>query len=99
MPAAIDIAGQRDVRPDDCANQRCDCIVNHDGLRLGMGGLAVPFVGMLADRIGIERTLTVMAFMPLIAALFAAPLPAAKLGRTAARASDIGTAEGMDVAR
>jgi hypothetical protein len=42
-----------------------------------------------------------MAFMPLIAAVFAAPLPAAKLGHTPARASDVATAEttGMDVAR
>jgi MFS transporter, FSR family, fosmidomycin resistance protein len=71
------------------------------GFGWGMGGLAVPFVGMLADRIGIERTLTAMAFMPLIGAVFAAPLPAAKLGHTPARASDVGTAEttGMDVAR
>ena len=69
------------------------------GFGWGMGGLAVPFVGMLADRIGIERTLTAMAFMPLIAAVFAAPLPATKLGHTPARASGVGTAEGMDVAR
>jgi MFS transporter, FSR family, fosmidomycin resistance protein len=71
------------------------------GFGWGMGGLAVPFVGMLADRIGIERTLTVMAFTPLLAAVFAAPLPAGKLGHTLARASDVGTAEttGMDVAR
>ena len=71
------------------------------GFGWGMGGLAVPFVGMLADRIGIERTLTVMAFTPLLAAVFAAPLPAGKLERTVARASDVGTAEttGIDVAR
>jgi MFS transporter, FSR family, fosmidomycin resistance protein len=71
------------------------------GFGWGMGGLAVPFVGMLADRMGIERTLTVMAFTPLLAAVFAAPLPAGKLEHTFARASDVGTAEttGMDVAR
>ncbi|HEY5619534.1 MAG TPA: MFS transporter [Vicinamibacterales bacterium] len=71
------------------------------GFAWGMGGVAVPFVGMLADRIGIERTLSVMAFMPLVAAVFAAPLPAGKLGRTLARASDVGPPEttGMDVAR
>ena len=27
------------------------------GFAWGMGGFSVPFVGMLADRIGIERTL------------------------------------------
>jgi FSR family fosmidomycin resistance protein-like MFS transporter len=71
------------------------------GFGWGMGGIAVPFVGMLADRIGIERALSVMAFMPLAAAAFAVPLPTGKLGRTLARTSDVGTAEttGMDVAR
>ena len=70
------------------------------GFAWGMGGVAVPFVGMLADRIGIERTLTVMAFTPLVAAAFALPLPTGKLERTPPRAS-VGTAEttGMDVAR
>jgi len=71
------------------------------GFAWGMGGVAVPFVGMLADRIGIERTLTLMAFTPLVAAVFAVPLPTGKLERTPARASEAGTAEstGMDVAR
>ena len=71
------------------------------GFAWGMGGIAVPFVGLLADRIGIERTLTVMAFMPLFAALCAIPLPTGKFGHTVARAADVGTAEttGMDVAR
>jgi FSR family fosmidomycin resistance protein-like MFS transporter len=71
------------------------------GFAWGMGGLAVPFVGMLADRIGIERSLTVMAFTPLVAALFAAPLPTGKLGHITPRASDVGAAEtaGTDVAR
>ena len=34
---------------------------------------------MLADRIGIERTLMLMAFMPLVAAALALPLPRAQL--------------------
>jgi FSR family fosmidomycin resistance protein-like MFS transporter len=46
------------------------------GFAWGTGGLSVPFVGMLADSIGIARALTVMAFMPLAAALCAWPLPA-----------------------
>ena len=45
------------------------------GFAWGMGGLIVPFVGMLADRIGIERTLMVMSVMPIVAALLAWPLP------------------------
>ena len=46
------------------------------GFAWGMGGLTVPFVGMLADRIGIERTLMVMSAVPLLAAALAWPLPA-----------------------
>jgi nitrate/nitrite transporter NarK len=59
----------------------------------------VPFVGMLADRIGIERTLVVMAFVPLAAAALALPLPAGKHAHAAARAADV-TSEptGTDVA-
>ncbi|OFW35426.1 MAG: hypothetical protein A3F70_16115 [Acidobacteria bacterium RIFCSPLOWO2_12_FULL_67_14] len=70
------------------------------GFAWGTGGLSVPFVGMLADRIGIERTLIVMAFTPLAAAAFAAPLPGGQLGRTPPRASDVGHIEttGTDVA-
>jgi MFS transporter, FSR family, fosmidomycin resistance protein len=63
------------------------------GFAWGTGGLIVPFVGMLADRIGIERTLTVMAFMPLAAAALALPLPSAKPPHVVARASDVATAE------
>jgi FSR family fosmidomycin resistance protein-like MFS transporter len=70
------------------------------GFAWGVGGLIVPFVGMLADRIGIERTLTIMAFMPLAAAALALPLPSANPPHVAARASDVATAEsaGTDVA-
>jgi MFS transporter, FSR family, fosmidomycin resistance protein len=46
------------------------------GFAWGTGGLSVPFVGMIADRAGIEPTLAGLAFMPLIAALLAIPLPA-----------------------
>jgi MFS transporter, FSR family, fosmidomycin resistance protein len=71
------------------------------GFAWGMGGFAVPFVGMLADRFGIERTLVGMAFMPLVAALFAAPLPGGTFGHAPARAAAVGTVEtaGTDVAR
>jgi len=46
------------------------------GFAWGTGGISVPFVGMLADRIGIEHTLVAMAFLPLLAAACAIPLPA-----------------------
>ena len=70
------------------------------GFAWGTGGLVVPFVGMLADTIGIERTLTAMAFMPIAAAALALPLPSAQPPHVVARASDVATAEsaGTDVA-
>jgi FSR family fosmidomycin resistance protein-like MFS transporter len=48
------------------------------GFAWGTGGLSVPFVGMVADRIGIERTLVMLSFVPLVAALIAVPLPGGK---------------------
>ena len=45
------------------------------GFAWGMGGVTVPFVGMLADRIGIQRMLETMAYLPLLAAALALPLP------------------------
>ncbi len=59
------------------------------GFAWGTGGLSVPFVGMLADRIGIESALVVMAFMPLVAALLAVPLPSGKHAGAPARASEL----------
>jgi FSR family fosmidomycin resistance protein-like MFS transporter len=59
------------------------------GFAWGTGGLSVPFVGMLADRIGIEGALVAMAFMPLAAALLALPLPSGKHAAAPARASEL----------
>ena len=70
------------------------------GFGWGSAGLSVPFVGLLADRIGIEHALMAMAFMPLGAAMLAVPLPSGKLVHVGARASDVAAAEtsGTDVA-
>jgi FSR family fosmidomycin resistance protein-like MFS transporter len=46
------------------------------GFGWGTGGLSVPFVGMIADRVGIEPTLSGLALVPLLAAACALPLPA-----------------------
>jgi FSR family fosmidomycin resistance protein-like MFS transporter len=46
------------------------------GFAWGTGGLSVPFVGMIADRVGIEHTLVGVSVMPLLAAACALPLPA-----------------------
>jgi MFS transporter, FSR family, fosmidomycin resistance protein len=48
------------------------------GFAWGVGGLVVPFVGMLADHIGIAHTLMVMSAVPIVAAALAWPLPSAR---------------------
>jgi FSR family fosmidomycin resistance protein-like MFS transporter len=63
------------------------------GFAWGTGGLIVPLVGMAADRIGIERTLVIMAFMPVLAAMLAVSLPSAR-PHAIARASEVATPEG-----
>jgi MFS transporter, FSR family, fosmidomycin resistance protein len=45
------------------------------GFGWGTAGMSVPFVGMLGDRIGIERALITMSCMPILAAALAVPLP------------------------
>ena len=45
------------------------------GFAWGMGSLTVPLVGAGADRFGIEQTLAVLAFVPLLAAVLAWQLP------------------------
>lgn len=45
------------------------------GFAWGMGSLTVPLVGMGADRYGIQPTLAVVAFIPLMAAVLAWQLP------------------------
>ena len=60
------------------------------GFGWGTAGISVPFVGMLADRIGIEQALTTMAVMPLLAAALALPLPASVPSASGARAAEVG---------
>jgi len=45
------------------------------GFAWGMGSLFVPLIGASADRFGIEQTLVVLAFVPLLAAALAWRLP------------------------
>jgi FSR family fosmidomycin resistance protein-like MFS transporter len=45
------------------------------GFAWGTGGLSVPIVGMIADRVGIEHTLVGLSLIPLLAAACALPLP------------------------
>ena len=70
------------------------------GVAWGTAGISVPFVGMLADRVGIDRTLVVMSLLPLLAAALAIPLPAEKQVHSLMRASESSTPEttGTDVA-
>jgi FSR family fosmidomycin resistance protein-like MFS transporter len=50
------------------------------GFAWGMGSLAVPIIGAGADRVGLERTLAVLAFVPLLAAGLAYALPEGSTG-------------------
>jgi FSR family fosmidomycin resistance protein-like MFS transporter len=70
------------------------------GFAWGTGGLMGPLVGLVADRIGIEQALSVLAAAPLLAAALAMPLPAGKPVHSAPLASPVSTAEvaGTDVA-
>jgi FSR family fosmidomycin resistance protein-like MFS transporter len=69
------------------------------GFAWGTGGLLAPFVGMLADRIGIERMLTMMAFLPLVGAALAMALPARVHGIPPASARPgVSSSTGTDVA-
>lgn len=45
------------------------------GLAWGTGGLTAPIVGAIADRVGIDFTLTMIACLPLLGAACALPLP------------------------
>jgi FSR family fosmidomycin resistance protein-like MFS transporter len=45
------------------------------GVGWGVGSLFAPFVGMLGDELGLHATLSLTALVPLLAALFAVPLP------------------------
>lgn len=63
------------------------------GFAWGMGGLSVPIVGLIADRIGIEAALRVLALVPLAAAALALPLPAGAHVDAPSRPSDVGVPE------
>ncbi len=52
------------------------------GFAWGMGSLFVPLIGVSADRFGIEQTLVVLAFIPLLAASLAYRLPRGATGST-----------------
>ena len=45
------------------------------GFAWGTGGMTVPLTGFVADRVGIEATLTALSFVPLVAAACVLPLP------------------------
>jgi FSR family fosmidomycin resistance protein-like MFS transporter len=59
------------------------------GFGWGTGGLSVPLVGMIADRIGIEPTLSGLALIPLAAAACAIPLPSHRHVSAPARPADV----------
>jgi FSR family fosmidomycin resistance protein-like MFS transporter len=58
------------------------------GFAWGTGGLSVPFVGMIADRVGIEPTLAGLSLVPLLAAACTLPLPSRARLEVAKRPAD-----------
>jgi FSR family fosmidomycin resistance protein-like MFS transporter len=63
------------------------------GFAWGLGGLIMPLVGMLADRIGIDYTLMTMSAVPLVAACLARPLPSDARVAAVRQSSGISTIE------
>ena len=63
------------------------------GFAWGMGGLSVPIVGLVADRIGIEPTLRGLALVPIAAAACALPLPGHARVAAPSRPADLGVPE------
>jgi FSR family fosmidomycin resistance protein-like MFS transporter len=59
------------------------------GFAWGTGGLSVPFVGMIADRVGIEHTLVGVSVIPLLAAACALLLPSRAPVWTAPQPSEV----------
>jgi FSR family fosmidomycin resistance protein-like MFS transporter len=45
------------------------------GLAWGVAGVSVPLVGLVADRVGLQATLTAMALLPLLGVMLALALP------------------------
>jgi FSR family fosmidomycin resistance protein-like MFS transporter len=63
------------------------------GFGWGTGGLSVPLVGMIADRVGIEPTLSGLALVPIAAAICALPLPSHARVATPVRPAEVVVAE------
>jgi len=59
------------------------------GFAWGTGGLSVPFVGMIADRAGIELTLAGLSLVPLLAAALTLPLPRHARALPVSRPADV----------
>ncbi len=64
------------------------------GFGWGTGGLSVPLVGMIADRVGIEPTLSGLALVPLLAAACALPLPGRAHVHALSRPAEVAISEG-----
>lgn len=65
------------------------------GFAWGTGGVCVPLVGLVADRLGIAPTLTTLAVLPVVAAALAVPLPAHADAPAARRPGPVAAAPGV----
>ena len=60
------------------------------GFAWGVGSLLAPLVGLMGDRLGLNVALAMTAVVPLLAALFAIPLPARVPSSTTAEPAPLG---------
>lgn len=58
------------------------------GAAIGIGGLAAPFFGLLAEEVGLRATIHVLAVLPAVGALLALALPPAPSRPAVARAGE-----------
>jgi FSR family fosmidomycin resistance protein-like MFS transporter len=68
---SVAVVAAQEIFPDNKATASSLAL----GFGLGLGGLGVGLIGLLVDAIGLERAISMISFMPLIAAAFALGLP------------------------
>jgi len=68
---SVAVVAAQEIFPDNKATASSLAL----GFGLGLGGLGVGLIGILADMVGLERAIFTISFLPLIAAGFALGLP------------------------
>jgi len=82
---AVNVAGKCHLCPNDCPYLPRVRVISDDGVRLDHRWTERESGGIVADRIGIEQALSMLAFALLVAAALAMPLPGWKTRALTAR--------------